>query len=126
MELEFVRDTERLVCDTLNWWQSCELATAFGWRPCFLGAKPRSYMLAKYPLNVPAEDALSFSKAIARCLFMLLNHERLSRKQVAAIMIVFSSNEVTASGICRHQAVRLASFCTRGQFRIELTISLPS
>jgi hypothetical protein len=124
MELEFVRDTERLVCDGVVWWESCELATAFGWRPSFPYAKPRSYALAKIPVNVPAEDALSFSKAIARCLTMLIKNERLSRKQVIAIFL--STKEITASGICRHQAVRLASFCTRGQFRIEHTTILPS
>jgi hypothetical protein len=123
MELEFVRETQRLVCDDVDWWESCLLATAFGWRPSFPCANLRSCMSTKYPLNVTAEDALSFSRAIARCLFMLLNNERLSRKQVAAI--IFSRKEVTVFGIGRHEAVRLAMFA-RGQFRIEHKTRHPS
>jgi hypothetical protein len=35
MGLEFVRDNERLVCGSLDWWESCELAISFGWKPSF-------------------------------------------------------------------------------------------
>jgi len=95
MGLEFVRDNERLVCGSLDWWESCELAISFGWKPSFASAKSRSYMLTKYPLDVPAEDALSFSQAIARCLMMLLNKQKLGRKQMAAILL--SSKEPARS-----------------------------
>ena len=80
MELEFVRDTQRLVCDGSDWWESCELATAFGWRPSFPGAKSRLYELAAYPLNVPAEDALSLFKG-DRTLFDYANKQREAQPQ---------------------------------------------
>jgi hypothetical protein len=41
MGLEFVRDNERLVCGSFDWWESSELALAFGWKPSFAGAKSR-------------------------------------------------------------------------------------
>ncbi len=124
MGLEFVRDNERLVCGSFDWWESCELAISFGWKPSFASAKSRSYMLTKYPLDVPAEDALSFSQAIARCLMMLLNNQKLGRKQMAAILL--SSKEPGVFDVCHHEAVRLAFFCARGPFRIEHTTILPS
>ncbi len=122
--VSLARDNERLVCGSFDWWESCELAISFGWKPSFASAKSRSYMLTKYPLDVPAEDALSFSQAIARCLMMLLNNQKLGRKQMAAILL--SSKEPGVFDVCHHEAVRLAFFCARGPFRIEDTTILPS
>jgi hypothetical protein len=116
--LEFVRDNERLVCGSFDWWESCELAISFGWKPSFASAKSLSYMLTEYPLDVPAEDALSFSQAIARCLTMLLNNQKLG--------ILLSRMEPGVFDVCHHEVVRLAFFCARGPFRIEHTTILPS
>jgi len=116
--LEFVRDNERLACGSFDWWESCELAISFGWKPSFASAKSLSYMLTEYPLDVPAEDALSFSQAIARCLTMLLNNQKLG--------ILLSRMEPGVFDVCHHEVVRLAFFCARGPFRIEHTTILPS
>jgi hypothetical protein len=75
-------------------------------------------MLTEYPLDVPAEDALSFSQAIARCLTMLLNNQKLG--------ILLSRMEPGVFDVCHHEVVRLAFFCARGPFRIEHTTILPS
>jgi hypothetical protein len=92
------RHERRLVLN--KWLKSCELAIAFGWKPSFAGAKRHPYILIKYPLDVPSEDALSFSQAIARCLTMLLNKQKLGRKQMAAILL--SSKEPGVFDACHH------------------------
>lgn len=132
LNFELVRGNERLECDFLVWWDTTELAKAFGW-------KPRSPMrlsvsklrdVSNHP-EVSDEDAQSLATAITNCLTMLTTNKRLPRRQMASLLPFIDENglgnsifvflqEPTRVGAFLKEPVRIAKFCRNGGFRMNL------
>jgi hypothetical protein len=77
LNFELVRDDERLECDFLVWWDTTELAKAFGWKL----RTPMQLSLLKLrdvsnPAEVSDEDAQSLAMAIRECLRILTTNPK--------------------------------------------------
>jgi hypothetical protein len=126
---ELVRGNERLECDYLVWWDTTELAKAFGW-------KPRSPMRLSRDVSNPAEvadeDAQSLAMAIRECLRILTTNKRPTRRQMASLIRLAAAGGLEGNSVglfvqqparmsvFLKEPVRIAKFCCNGGFQMNL------
>ena len=130
LNFELVRGNDRLECDWFVWWDTTELARAFGWRPRSLNPTRPSLsklMDVSNPPEVSNEDAQSLATAIADCLRILITNKRPTRRQMASLLPFTDANSIGAFleqpariGAFLKEPVRIAKFCVNGAFRMNL------
>jgi hypothetical protein len=120
MLFELSRGNERLECDLLVWWDTTELAIAFGWRPRSPDLiRPFVSKLINFPVEVTNEDAQSLAAAIRRCLLMLTTSQRLSRRQIARLQCLTTNvdhGDISLDSVL--EPARIAKFSCKGGFRL--------
>src|ERR1700730_2797872 len=88
LDLELVRGDERLECGWLVWWDTTELARAFGWKPRSLDPMRQSVpklMDDSKPMEVADEDAQSLAMAITACCRMLTTKRPTHRQMLGLV-----------------------------------------
>ena len=122
LEFELVRGNERLQCDWVVWLDTTDLARAFGWKPRSRHLRQPLSNLMDYPAEVADEDAQSLALAIRQCLSMPTTNQRLSRRQFANLLCLnaHTDRERVSVGALLEEPFRIAKFCCKGGFRMNL------
>ena len=78
--------------------------------------------LMDYPAEVADEDAQSLALAIRQCLSMLTTNQSLSRGQFASLLCLNANTdrERVSVGALLEEPFRIAKFCRKGGFRMNL------
>jgi len=124
IDLELLRRHERLMCDWSVWRNTCEMASAFGWKP--RSAKPMRQSLTEWIDNsdggmVSDEDARCLARAILLCIGMLATNQRPTRKQMTSLIWFTGKGDFEGDSMVVHldEPARIANYCYQGGFRMR-------
>jgi hypothetical protein len=121
LEFELVRGNDCLHCDWFVWWDTTELARAYGWKPRTPNLRRSLVESPKYPnhTEVADEDAQSLAMAITECVRILSANKRPTRRQMSGL-IRFTAIEGNSFVVFLEEPARIANFCRNGGFRLTL------
>ena len=116
---ELVRGDDRLQCDWFDWWNTTELARAYGWKPRSPDLKRLSELMDdSNPKEVADEDAQSLATVVTECFRMLSRNKRPTRRQMYGL-VRFTAVEGNSYVFHLEVPVRIAYFCLNGGFRLN-------